>query len=340
LLAGRTRCGKCIEEGKIVGLRAPVGQAADSRQDRSPSRRSLGLPWLIGVVVIPLLIAAIGHLVFARTGAGTAPVVAASSKPGKPPLALAPLSIARSGNDITLTGDFPDDSAKAVLTKVLKGALPAGVNIVDQIRINPTVDALDFSNAGPLFKNSASITDFNLAVNGDTITLTGTAASQDQKNTIDREAAHTWSNLTVVDQLAVGGSVSPPAPPAPPAPAGQCGDLQSAINAATGGPITFGNDGFSLTAADDQILTQVAEKLKVCPSAHATINGYTDNSGTESINVPLSDNRAQTVANFLVSQGVSSDHLTVRGLGSINPVATNDTADGRAKNRRVEIVVG
>jgi peptidoglycan-binding protein ArfA len=320
-----------------VGLRARFGQAADSRQARTSSRRSLSLPWLIGVVVIPLLIAAIGHGVFARTGAGTAPVVASSSRPGKPPLALAPLSIARSGNDITLTGDFPDDSAKAVLTRVLKGALPAGVNIVDQIQINPTVDALDFSNAGPIFKNSASITDFNLAVSGDTITLTGTAASQDQKNTIDREAAHTWSNLTVVDQLAVTGS---PPPPAPPAPAVQCGDLQSAINAATGGPITFGNDGFSLTAADDQILTQVAGKLKVCPSAHATINGYTDNSGTESINVPLSNNRAQTVANFLVAHGVTSDHLTVRGLGSIDPVATNDTADGRAKNRRVEIVVG
>ncbi|WAJ44441.1 OmpA family protein [Mycobacterium sp. Aquia_216] len=320
-----------------MGLRARVGQPADSWRSRSSSRRSLGLPWLIGAVLIPLLIAAIGYGVFARTMAGTAPVVASSGKPAKAPLALAPLSIARSGNDITLTGDFPDDSAKAVLTKVLKGALPAGVNIVDQIRINPTVDALDFSNAGPIFKNSASITDFNLAVNGDTITLTGTAASQDQKNAIDREAAHTWSNLTVVDQLAVDGSTPLPAPPAP---AGQCGDLQAAINTATGGPITFGNDGFSLTAADDQILTQVADKLRACPSAHAAINGYTDNSGTESVNVPLSNNRAQTVANFLVAHGVTGDRLTVRGLGSIDPVATNDTADGRAKNRRVEIVIG
>src|ERR1700759_1804955 len=148
--------------GNIVGLRARLGHAADSRRVRSSSRRSLGLPWLIGVVVIPLLIAAIGHGVFAQTGA--APVVASSGKPGKPPLDLAPLSIARSGNDITLSGDFPDDSAKAVLTRVLKGALPAGVNIVDQTRINPTVDTLNFSNAGPIFKNSASITDFNLAV--------------------------------------------------------------------------------------------------------------------------------------------------------------------------------
>ncbi|OBA64525.1 hypothetical protein A5647_01885 [Mycobacterium sp. 1100029.7] len=290
-------------------------------------------------MVIPLLIAAIGYAAVERPraahrAAGAPPAAASSSTPGKPPLSLAPLSIVRNGNDVTLTGDFPDDSAKAVLTKVLKSALPASVNIVDQIGINPNIDALDFANAGPIFTNSASITDFTLTVNGNTITLTGTAASQTQKNAIEHEAARTWSNLNVVDQLAIGGS----APPAPAA-AGQCAELQPAINAATGGPITFGNDGFSLTPADDQILTQVADKLTACPNQHATINGYTDNSGTEAVNVPLSTSRAQTVASFLVAHGVTGDHLTVRGLGSTNPVASNDTVDGRAKNRRVEIVV-
>jgi peptidoglycan-binding protein ArfA len=326
-----------------VGLRARYGHAATPADSpplaRVSYRRSVGLPWLIGLVVIPLLMAAIGSGALERSRAahapvGTPPAVAAVGKPGKPPVSLAPLTITRNGNDITLTGEFPDDSAKGVLTKVLKGALPAGVDIIDQIGINPNVDALDFSNAGTIFKNSASITDFALTAGGNTITLTGTAASQDQKNAIDRETAHTWSNLTVVDQLVVDGS----APPPPPTPGGQCGDLQSAIKAATGGPITFGNDGFSLTPADAQILTQVANKLKACPNAHATVNGYTDDSGTEAVNIPLSEKRAQAVANFLVAQGVTGDHLTVRGLGSINPVAANDTADGRAKNRRVEIV--
>ena len=107
----------------------------------------------------------------------------------------------------------------------------------------------------------------------------------------------------------------------------------------TGGPITFANDGFSLTPADDQILTQVADKLKACPTAHATINGYTDNSGAEAINIPLSSQRAGTVADFLVAHGVPRAQLIVKGLGSVNPIAANDTVEGRAKNRRVEIVV-
>jgi len=87
------------------------------------------------------------------------------------------------------------------------------------------------------------------------------------------------------------------------------------------------------------ILPQVLEKLKACPGAHVTINGYADNSGTEAINISLSTQRAQTVADFLLAHGVVVAQLVIKGMGSINPVAPNDTPEGRAKNRRVEIVV-
>jgi peptidoglycan-binding protein ArfA len=97
----------------------------------------------------------------------------------------------------------------------LKGSLAPGVNIIDQIHINPDVDALDFSNAGPIFKDSASITDFNLTVDGDTVTLAGTAASQDQKNMIEHEAVQTWPGLNVVDKLVFKGPPPPSALPAP-----------------------------------------------------------------------------------------------------------------------------
>jgi len=299
----------------------------------------------MGLLVIPLLTAAIGYGVddHPRSGAGpsaSSPPATSSTKPGAPKLSLAPLSISRSGNNITLSGNFPDDSAKAALMKSLKDALGPGVNVVDQIKIDPSVNALDFSKAGPLFTDSASITDFNLTVNVDTVTLAGTAATTDQKNSIDQAATHLWSNLNVVDHLVVNASPpAPGAPPPPPPPANPCDNLQASINAVTGGPVTFAADGFSLTPADDQILSQVADKLKACPNAHTTINGYTDNTGTEGINIPLSTQRGNTVADFLIAHGVARDHLVVHGMGSINPVASNVTPDGRAKNRRVEIVV-
>ena len=342
--------------GSKVGSKAGSGSgssetAATTYSRRPPPffRKSPGLPWLISLVVIPLLIAAIGYVAFDRPWSANGPsralpTPAPSSTSAAPKIGLATFSVSRSGNSITLNGAFPDESAKAALIKALKGALPADVNIVDQTQIDPNIKALDFSNAAPVFKDSASIANFNLTVDGDTVTLSGTATSQDQKNVVAQEAAGTWSNLDVVDKLTVSGPVAPvgppgPAPPPlPPAPS-PCADLQAAINAATGGPIVFGNDGFSLTPDDAPILTQVADKLKACPTAHATINGYADNSGTEAINIPLSTQRAGTVADFLVAHGVARDQLIVKGLGSMNPVAGNDTAEGRAKNRRVEIVV-
>jgi peptidoglycan-binding protein ArfA len=94
-----------------------------------------------------------------------------------------------------------------------------------------------------------------------------------------------------------------------------------------------------LTASDEQVLARVADKLMACPNAHAAINGYADSTGNTSLNVPLSEERAQTVAGFLQAHGVAADRLTTTGFGSANPIAPNGTDGGRAQNRRVEIVI-
>ena len=301
------------------------------------SFKRLALPWLIALVAIPLLIAAIGYGALDRPKSGDRPggPSATSTTSGAPKLSLAAFSMVRNGNSVTLSGDFPDPSAKAALLKALNGSLPPGVNIIDQIRINPDVDALDFSKAKPVFSDSAPIADFSLTVNADTITLAGTAASENQKGVVDNDAKRIWSNLNIVDNIGVKGAP----PPSSPASAASCTDVQTAINAAADGQITFDKNVFNLTPADEQVLTQVAAKLAGCPNVHAAINGYTDNSGNETLNIPLSSQRAQSAADFLVAHGVTGDRLTITGLGSANPVATNDTAEGRAENRRVEIVV-
>lgn len=292
-----------------------------------------GLVWLIALLVIPLLIAAIGYETSARSPSGRASS-APSSGAGAPKVSLAAFSMVRDGNSVTLTGDFPDESAKAALLRVLTGALPPGLNIVDQIRIDPAVDALDFAKAKPVFSDSASIADFALTVGGDTITLAGTAASPEQKNAIDADAKRIWSTLNVVDNLAVNAPAAPPSPAA-----ASCTNLQSAINTLIDGALTFDSNIDSLTASDEQVLTRVADKLKACPNARAAINGYADSTGNTSLNVPLSEERAQAVAGFLEAHGVSGDRLSTNGFGSANPVAPNGTDDGRAQNRRVEIVV-
>jgi len=94
-----------------------------------------------------------------------------------------------------------------------------------------------------------------------------------------------------------------------------------------------------LPAAQDQ-LGQVAKALQDQGALKPiVIEGYTDAVGSESANMKLSQERADAVRSYLVSKGLASDKVTAVGRGKSNPVASNDTADGRANNRRVEIVV-
>lgn len=76
--------------------------------------------------------------------------------------------------------------------------------------------------------------------------------------------------------------------------------------------------------------------LKANPNLKLSITGHTDSDGDEGYNMQLSIQRARTLYNYLVENGISGKRLTVRGLGESNPIADNSTESGKAKNRRVE----
>ena len=70
-----------------------------------------------------------------------------------------------------------------------------------------------------------------------------------------------------------------------------------------------------------------------------TIDGHTDNTGSDKVNIPLSVRRAEACKKYLVSKGISAERMTTAGFGSTQPVADNKTAEGRQKNRRIEIKI-
>jgi len=86
-------------------------------------------------------------------------------------------------------------------------------------------------------------------------------------------------------------------------------------------------------------LAKVAGIILAYPDLRLEIDGFTDNTGSPGYNQALSEKRAAAVQDFLVSQGVTSGNVTIKGFGQQNPVATNATASGRQMNRRVEVVV-
>ena len=105
------------------------------------------------------------------------------------------------------------------------------------------------------------------------------------------------------------------------------------------GNVLFGSGKWELLPAAQEKLDHVADALKNQADHRMVVEGHTDSQGNEESNIELSQKRAQSVRDYVVSRGVPGDIISAKGLGQSRPVADNRTADGRANNRRVEIIV-
>lgn len=118
------------------------------------------------------------------------------------------------------------------------------------------------------------------------------------------------------------------------------GTPQQVIEALNFSAINFAKGSSDIPEADKPLLKQAAEQLKKSPAdTRVQIDGYTDNDGEPTANQKLSERRAATVRNQLVGYGVPTAMLSTKGYGETNPKASNDTAEGRFENRRIEYKV-
>jgi len=133
------------------------------------------------------------------------------------------------------------------------------------------------------------------------------------------------------------GAESPPppvaqaAPPPPPAPPAKKKIVLRSVH--------FDFDKATLKAEAKPILDEAIQVLKQEGGVDIVVEGHTDSVGTEQYNLGLSRRRADTVRRYLIDHGIAASRITAEGLGESKPVASNDTADGRAQNRRVELHV-
>jgi outer membrane protein OmpA-like peptidoglycan-associated protein len=95
----------------------------------------------------------------------------------------------------------------------------------------------------------------------------------------------------------------------------------------------------TLRDASKAELTKLAQILNKYPDTNILVEGHTDNTGSEEYNLELSRQRAQSVENYLASLNVDPTRFTIMGYGESQPVATNDTAEGRQQNRRVDLAI-
>jgi|SRR5581483_11854968 len=123
---------------------------------------------------------------------------------------------------------------------------------------------------------------------------------------------------------------APPPPPPPPA---------KGTKIATVGAAYFDFDKADIKPAGREVLEGAVKTLRDNPTIHVMVEGHTDSVGSDAYNQKLSERRAKAVRDYLVRQGIEASRLTTRGYGESRPIADNTTAEGRAKNRRVEVVV-
>jgi outer membrane protein OmpA-like peptidoglycan-associated protein/predicted negative regulator of RcsB-dependent stress response len=103
--------------------------------------------------------------------------------------------------------------------------------------------------------------------------------------------------------------------------------------------VFFETNKWDLKPESKAELNKLADLLRANPTKKVEISGHTDNVGNDAANQTLSDNRAASVVTYLVGQGVAATQLTSKGYGETKPVASNDTEEGRAKNRRTEFKI-
>jgi chemotaxis protein MotB len=125
----------------------------------------------------------------------------------------------------------------------------------------------------------------------------------------------------------------------------QISRLQGAIKYTVNSDLLFAPGSWEIKPQGQQVIANLAKKLAPTQQNHLIVSGYTDNApigpalkqqGVTS-NQDLSQKRAESVMQYLISQGVKADLVSARGFGDASPVAPNDTAQGRAQNRRVEL---
>jgi OmpA-OmpF porin, OOP family len=105
------------------------------------------------------------------------------------------------------------------------------------------------------------------------------------------------------------------------------------------GTVRFESGRATIDPDSAGLLDRLIETALRCPTANIEIAGHTDGDGEDGFNQALSEKRAQAVIDYLVKAGLPASRFTATGYGSSQPIATNDTDEGKAQNRRIEFIV-
>ncbi len=261
---------------------------------------------------------------------------AKEAQPGK---SMEPMSAAgeynfaavRAGDTLTLTGNYPDDDSHEKILGVIKSKF-FGITLVDQTKIvegapkNFAQAAMSaVSQLSRLASGSATISNSHISLTGEALY---DAASRQINSNIVTALPSGFVGESAVTTRAAAAIIQDPA---------KCQIVISDLLKL--GKIRFETGKASIHPDSFGFLDAVVAEVGRCPTTNFEVGGYTDNVGAPGANLELSRLRAQTTADYLAKAGIPAERLTAVGHGETNPIASNDTDDGKAQNRRIEFLV-
>jgi OmpA-OmpF porin, OOP family len=247
------------------------------------------------------------------TGAGTGAVTAAPAPANATP------------GQVVVGGKVPDEATKAAVLARLRDTYGAA-NVVDQIEVADVATPPNWSTnvqklIGPQLKQ---ISKGQLKIDGTQIDVKGEVHNESQRQQLASDMANALNpTYTIRNGLRVSAS--------------EQGLLDQTLANRT---IEFETGSATLTPQGRAILDQMASAMAKMTTKTVAIIGHTDNAGNRTSNIALSQARADAVKGYLVAKGIAPQQMTTTGVGPDQPIASNDTADGRARNRRIEFRAG
>lgn len=234
---------------------------------------------------------------------------------------VAPAPAAAQPGQVTASGTVPDEATKAAVLVKLREVYGAD-RVVDQIAIGPVAMPANWNGYVQKLINPdlRQISRGQLKIDGSTVSLRGEVANESLRQRI---ASNVATNLNPTYTVNNGLRVS----------SNEQAILDETLANRT---IEFESGQATLTPKGRAILDEMVAAMMKLKGRKIEIIGHTDSAGLRASNVSLSQARAATVKSYLASHGIAEELLSASGQGPDRPIASNDTAEGRARNRRIE----
>ena len=223
---------------------------------------------------------------------------------------------------VIAAGKLPDEATRAAVLGRLR-ELYGAANVVDRLEVGGVVPPPNWSEyMAKLFgSNLKQVRKGQLSVNGTQIAIRGNVPNEALRQQVVSDMATALNPTYSIDNALVVDT----------------GDAQSVLDdTLSNRVIEFESGSATLTPRGVAILDEMVGAIKKIGAPRLQVVGHTDSSGSRLANIGLSLARAGTVRNYLIERGIPAAALSAVGSGPDHPVASNDTAEGRAKNRRIE----